>query len=295
MKKKRTKIFSKIFIALCIILAIFTGGFFYLDKIIVPKYFSSYGITDIPDLVGVVTSLYKSPKESKLVTNAYTDKDLGSAVSKLQTAGYKIEDDGTILKENFSVFKGDGQFMLTDKEFAAVCDRMCDDGILEEFLPKLNYLNVMNITLLELIITPDETSFDGEGYTKSNISFICKIDTTDINEHMAEQMDTPKFLLDMIIPKTLYFEVSYDLDIAGEGSSRADGSIAINGRSESQSKILINLLIDFIFPAEEEMDIEKFTNSLGDIILEGIDALGNFKFTTIQGTAKVENGILVNP
>ena len=296
MKKKKVKLFSKIMITLCLIAAIFVGGYFFLDKTIIPKYFGQYGINGISDLVGVVTSLYKNPNESKMITNGYTQTDTSNAISKLQTANYKIENDGTILSENFKNFQGDANVELTDREFAAVCDKMLENGILIDVLPELNYLNVINMSLLEFIITPDSTSFDGVGYTRANIKFILKINTENIREQIANQMQTPLFLLNMIIPDNLYFTVAYDVDLEKEENSRANGTIAINGRTAEQSKVLIELLIDFIFPESDGMNYQKFIQSVGDIALKGIDVLGDFKF--IQKTSssgKVDNGILITP
>ena len=155
--------------------------------------------------------------------------------------------------------------------------------MLVDALPNLNYLNVLNITLLQVEITPEDESFDGEGYTSANMSLIIKIDTTDVREQIAEQMQTPLFLLNMIIPDTLYFSVSYDFDLTATDSDRTNGSIAINGRSAEQSELLINLLIDFIFPEEDDMNLEKFTMAVGDVALKGIDGLGNFKFMKDMG------------
>ena len=282
---------------LAVIIAIFSGGYFFLDKLIVPKYFGSYGINNVPDLVGVVTSLYKSPKESKLVTNAYTQTDFSNAINSLQNANYLISDDGTIEEKNFEIFKGNKEVVLTDKEFASICNKLIDeDGILVEALPNLNYLNIINISILEVIITPDEDSKVGDKYNAANISFIAKLDTVDIREQIATQMETPLFLLNMIIPDILYFQVSYDLDLTKAESERVDnGEIAINGRTTKQSEVLMNLLIDFIFPEEEKMDLEKFTETFGNIILQGIDVLGDFKFVSGLGISGKQNGVYVNP
>lgn len=294
-KKKKVKVFSKIFATLCIIVAIFVGGYFFLDKTIIPKYFGQYGINGFSDLVGVVTSLYKTPNEAKMITNGYTQTDTTNAIKKLQDANYKIENDGTILKDNFSSFQGNKSIELSDREFAAVCNKMLENGILVDVLPDLNYLNVINISLLELIIEPKDSSFDGETYTAANLKFLMKINTENIREQIAQQMQTPLFLLNMIIPENLYFMVTYDFDLLAE-ETRANGEIAINGRTTEQSKILINLLIDFIFPESEEMTYEKFTVAVGDIALKGIDILGDFKFIKIENTqGKTFNGILITP
>lgn len=310
MRKKKTGFIFKIFVAFTLIAAIFTSGYFFLDKKIVPKYFGQYGINSIPDLVGVVTSLYNSPKENSIVTNGHTQTDFLNAVVKLQKAGYQINDDGTMKDNVFDDFKGTGRLELTDKELAAICNKFIADGILIDALPELNYLNVINITVLELTITPDEESISDGLYTKAHISSIMKINTVDICEQIAKEMDTPKFLLNMIIPENLYFSISYDIDLnqqseteltveeaevsESEAKPNASGTIAINGRNEKQSEILINLLIDFIFPDSEEMNKDKFTHELGDVIVSGIEVLGDFKFASNIGTSKSQNGVVVN-
>lgn len=292
---KNSGIWWKIAIILSLIVSVFGGGYLFLDKMIVPKYFSKYGIHGVPDLVGVVTSLYKSPNEKKLVTNGYTKNDVSSAIKILQDANYKIKDDGTI--DNSALFKGDKQVKLTDREFAGICNELIKSGILVDVLPNLNYVNLLNISVLEVNIKPDEELAVEGGYSGANISFIAKIDTVDIREQIATQMDTPLFLLNMIIPDVLYFSVSYELDLTKEETERINnGTIAINGRTAEQSQILIDLLIDFIFPTEEEMNLEKFTNTLGNIVLEGIDILGEVKFVDdIEKNNNKFNGVLVNP
>lgn len=311
MKKKKTGFIFKLFVALSLIAAIFTGGYFFLDKKIVPKYFGQYGIHSIPDLVGIVTSLYNSPKETELVTNAHTQTDFSNAVVKLQKAGYQINDDGTMKDNVFENFRGDAKVELTDKELAAICNKFIADGILVDALPELNYLNVMKISVLEITITPDEESIKDGYYTKAHVYSTMKINTEDICAQIAKEMDTPKFLLNMIIPDNLYFSISYDIDLSEQEETEeieeeneeleenmthvnANGVIAINGRSEKQSEILINLLIDFIFPDSEEMNKDKFTNELGDIIVSGIEVLGDFKFANNLGTSKKQFGVVVN-
>lgn len=294
MKKSKSGFVAKLCIILCIVLSVFVGGFFFLDKVIVPKYFGSYGIYNIGDLVGVFTSLYGTPDEAELITNGYTQTDLSNAIATLQKNGYKIENDGTILKQNFDTFKGDGQVKLADREVAAVCEKLIENGMLKNSLPDLNYLNVINISVLELVITPDPNTYDEESetYSKANIRFIIKIGTEDIRKQIAEQMNTPMYLLKIIIPDTLYFTVNYDIDLDAD-ENRSSGSIAINGKTEKQSETLINLLIEFIFPEEDNMDMENFTIAIGDVVLRGIDALGEFKFIS-EPEADIKGGIIVN-
>ena len=291
MKKKNSGILAKIIILLSFILAVFAGGYFFLDKLIVPKYFKQYRINGLGDLVNVVSSLYSTPNEAKMITNGYTQTDFSNAVSKMQKAGYKIESDGTIKSENMSEFKGVGKLELTDREFAAVCNEFLDNGLLEESLSDLNYLNITELSVLDLVVTLNEKSKidDTNTYTKANIDFIIKVNTTKLREQIAEQMDTPIYLLKMIIPDVLYFAVSYDIDLEEE-QNRSNGIIQINGRSPEKSEALINVLVGFIFDEKEEMNLAKFVNEIGNVALQGIDALGDFKFAKYEKQA----GIVIN-
>lgn len=291
-KRKKVNVLTGLLIILGVIICIFFGGYIFLDKVVVPKYLDKYGIYGMGDLVGIVVSLYKNPKESMLVKNGYTQTDLKNAIGTLKDAGYNIDDDGSIDIENFG--KSEVEFSLTDKEFAALSNKMLESGILVDVLPNLNYLNLINITVLEVQVTPKESSLDEESnaYNIANVESILKVETTDIKDQIARQMDTPRYLLEMIIPDNMYFTVSFDIDLSNEGEVRSNGKIAINGRTEEQSEILINLLINFIFPKEESMDSQKFIKALGDIITLGINELGSFKFAkNIHGN---QNGFLIN-
>ena len=285
MKKKKSGILAKVIILLSFMFAVFAGGYFFLDKLIVPKYFSQYGINGIGDLVNVVASLYSTPKESKMIVNGYTKTDLTNAISKLQKADYKIESDGTIKKDNLSEFRGCGKLELTDREFAAVCNQFLTNGLLEDSLSNLNYLNITHLTLLDLVLKVDEKSLD----QTTNTDLIVKIDTTKIIEQIADQMDTPIYLLKMIIPDTMYFEVGYDIDL-DKNEDRSNGFIEINGRSPEKSRALINLLIGFIFSEEDGMTMEKFIDEIGSVALQGIDSLGDFRFAKFGKQA----GLVVN-
>ena len=296
MNRRESGIFAKIAILLSIVIAIFTGGYFFLDKAIVPKYFGQYGIHGLKDLVGVVSSLYSTPKESKFITNPYTQADFTAAISKLQAADYLIANDGTILEQEGRDFRGEGSVKLTDREFASVCDKLLQDNILVDALPDLKYLNIINISLKQVVFVVDEESYDEttQTYTKANISFIAKIDTTGIREQIATQMDTPIYLLKMIIPDSIYFSVEYDVDLTKAEDERIlDGSVGINSKSAKQSEIVVNLLIKFIFPEDANMTIEKFSADLGEIVLEGIDFFGDFKFVNNLGVKQNQAGILI--
>ena len=291
MKKKNSGILAKIIVLLSFILAVFLGGYFFLDKLIVPKYFSKYGINRLGDLVNVVASLYSTPNEAKMISNGYTQTDFSNAISKMQKAGYKIEDDGTIKSENKEEFKGVEKLELTDREIAAICNGFLANGLLEDSLSDLNYLNITKLSILDLVVTLNEESKveDTNTYTKANIDFIIKVDTTKLREQIAEQMDTPIYLLKMIIPDVLYFEVSYDIDLEKE-EDITNGVIEINGRTPEKSEAIINVLIGFIFDKNEEMNFSKFINEIGSVALQGIDALGEFKFAKYEKQV----GVVIN-
>lgn len=293
MENKKPRILGRIIALLSIVMAIFVGGYFFLDLAIIPKYFGMYGIKNVPDLVGVVTSLYKTPNEKKFITNPPTTLDLASAIDILQDANYKIEADGTFTESDI---RGDAAVSLTDRELAALCNKLLENGILNETLPNLNYLNMINISIMEIIIEPNAESKVEDFYSRAAVTMIAKLDTTDIREQIADHMDTPLFLLNMIIPDNLYFEVHYDIDLAKSEAERvSNATIAINGRTAEQSEILMNLLIDFIFPEKDNMNLEKFTKTFGEIILQGIDVFGDFKFVSNAGKTHNQPGIYVNP
>lgn len=294
-KKSGYKILLSIAVIIGIVVSIVTGGYLYLDKIIIPKRFGMYGINNIKDLTSVFSSLYSSPKESELIINGYDDQDLSSAVLKLKNANYKIEDDGTILNENLLTFKGDGTINLTDREFAAICDKLAKSGILAENLPNLNYINTINISVLDVVLDINEDSLVAENglYSKANIKVLVKINTGDLCTQIAEQMQTTQALLNIIVPSNLYFTVDYEIDLSKKDDNRTTGTIGINGKTEKQSQVLINLLIEFIFPKEDQMTYESFTKAIGDVVLSGVDELGSFYFSSnIDNLGK--NGIVVS-
>lgn len=293
--KKQTGILPKVLILIAFVLAIFAGGYFLLDKIVVPKYFKQYGIGGVGDLVDVVSALYRNPKEEKLIKNGYSQTDLVNGISKLQEAGYKIEDNGTIKDENMDTFKGSGKIEITDREFTAICNELLKNGLLDKSLTNVNYLNTTKIALIDLVVTPsadEEIDEEDNTFEKAHINFIIRVDTTKLREQIAEQMETPIYLLKMIIPDQMYFEVSYDIDLLQENENRTNGQISINGRPAKKSETFLNLLIGFIFDEEANMDLEKFTSEVGNIMLQAIDSLGDFKFLRFSKTKQY--GFVVN-
>ena len=296
MKRNKTaSFFIRLLIALLILASLGVGGFFLLDKVVVPKYFGSFGIHNMADLTQMMGTLYTSKNESKIITNPYTETDLQSAENKLKLVGFPSLETGRLdykaIAESAYTVDNSAEVKLTDKELASVLNGMLSSGILSEKLPNLKYINTLNMELKEIIITPDvnEEVLDP---TSAKVELAIKIDTSSLKNQIADEMQTPLFLLNMIIPKTLYINVNFNLKAVGENWEYTNSSIRINGKRSDQSEILLNLLINFIFPAEDEMTIDKLNTEFGSVLIEGLDLLGNVKFSNEIYSTK-QNGVVI--
>ncbi len=297
---KKSGFFLKLTMVLAILVAICFGAYFAIDRLVVPKYFSQYGIHDLGELVGMMQTLYNSPKESEIITNGYTKADETSANKKLVGAGFPKEE-GTGKIDYVGVSKGEatlqaGVYHFTDKELGCILNDILASGVVESNLQNLNYLSDISITVLEFIVNPKPVQ-NGENFTYSNnsadISSTFKIDTSLVREQMAKAMDTPLFLLNMIIPKTIYITVNYSISLGEDGNWKIDEKeMGINGRTAKQSDILIDLMISFIFPPEDEMTKDKMIEACGQVLLSGIEFLGALSFEyNIDGTGT--NGVVI--
>ena len=154
-KFKHTKFISLLLISVLVLGAFLLGGYFVLDKVVVPQYFSSYGIHSMDDLVGLMRTLYDQPKESDLVDNSFSTSDLTTAVNKLTAPekDYPILSDGTFDFEAFEQGKrGKGDLFLTDRELATILDKLLDSSEFSDILPNLNHIDTINMNLLELMV-----------------------------------------------------------------------------------------------------------------------------------------------
>lgn len=304
-KKKNDKLgfFIRLFSVVAVLVAIIFGAYLLVDKVVVPKYFKEYGINNMHDLVGMVKTLYNSPDEKEIITNGYSNADKQSGEDKLITIGFPTKAGGVELNY-FQIADGfetsgleSGAHEFTDREIAAIMDEMLEAGILASKLPNLNYIDTMKINILELIIQPkEETNGNAEKVfadDKANISFTFKFETSAVRGQMAEAMDTPLFLLDMIVPKVMYITVNYDIYKDAGGNWREEnGHIGVNGRTAKESEILLNLLINFVFPTEDNMTLEVFSNECGNILIQGLELLGDITVSANIGTGK-SNGIVL--
>lgn len=281
-----------------IITSIVTGAYFLLDKLIVPKYFGTYNINNLGDLVSMISTLYNTPKEKDLIKNGYTLSDQDSAEAKLINVGFPsfgetLPDYEKIASGEFSISSSQ-ELTMTDRELAAVLNQMINHGILTSKVPGLKFVNHMDLTILELNIKPKKDDSFADGYdTKSaHVNLIFKFDTASIIDQISKEMDTPIFLLNMIIPKTMYVTLGYDLTINNDGECVAEnGDMSINGKTVKQSKILLDLMVSFIIPEEDDMNVDKLIKTMGDTLIKGVDLLGNIEFK--ENVKDNQNGVVI--
>lgn len=302
MKKKsgRVSFVVLLLMVIAVLGAVLLGGYFVLNNVIVPQYFSSYGIKNMPDLVGMIRTLYSIPSEHEIVTNSYSKGDLSTAINKLTESGYSILSDGTFDFEAFEQGKrGSGGIYLTDRELCAIVDKLLDSTEFSDILPNLNYIDTINMSLLELTILPDTIQDDQLDTNNAHIEFIVKVDTTEVRSQMAKEMDIPVFLLNMIFPETLYLTANYNVNIDNSGSTSvwttSNGTLSVNGSNDKQSEILLELLISFIFNEEDNMTIEKLVTNFGYILEQGVELFGEIEFAGGLGLTKDQYGIYFLP
>ncbi len=296
-KNKTANFFIKLFIILSVLTTVFFSVYLALDMLIVPKYFKAYGIDNMQELVSTLKTLYTSPKESKMITNGYSKIDMDSATSKLIDAGFPTTYDNTIdyrtIADGGDLGLVDGEYKFTDKEIAAIINQMLESGILESKLPNLQYIDTSSIKVLEVDINPVALQDGGFSHDSADIKFIFKFDTSSVRTQIAEAMDTPMFLLNMILPKTLYITTEFNITINESGEYiMSGGTVGINNRTAKQSEILLDLLISFIFEKEDEMTTAKLISEFENLIPSGLELLGKISFEN-QITTEGYKGIIL--
>lgn len=309
MRKKRSKFFIGLIIALAILVSSCLGGYFVIDKLLVPKYFSVYGINDLSALVDIVKTIYIVPDEDDFITNPFSKADITSSQNKLYEAGFPCLKDGEIDYE--SIAKGDftlspaedfedNYILLTDKEVASIADNILTSGILVSNFPDLSYIDTLQMSIKQLSIIPNEKTkiepqiseepIENEqdkylNFTTSGASIIAtiKLNTESARKQIATNLNMPLFLIDWIIPNTIYVTSSIDTYISKDTGERLykNATLAINSKTAKQSEVLLNLLISFIFP-EDTVTIDELANQLGSLAINGIDILGNVEFASIK-------------
>lgn len=313
MRKSRTKFFIGLIVAVLILVTSVVSGYFVIDRILVPKYFSQYGINNLAELVGIVQTIYVVPDEKEFITNPYSDFDAETATDKLITAGFPTLATGRIdyesIARNDFTFKPDENFeddfiLLTDKEVASIAGEIIDSGILVSNFPDLAYINTLNIEVKQITITPNtETNIPNEKMNDpetdknsaesqiistnddASVTLTIKLDTESARQQISTNLNMPMFLVDWIIPDTMYVTSQMDTHIDDETGERVyeNAKLSINSKTAKQSEVLLNLLISFIFP-EDTYTIESFANELGALAIEGLNILGEMEFATISIT-----------
>ncbi|MBQ7466597.1 MAG: hypothetical protein IJS74_00835 [Clostridia bacterium] len=285
-KNKVINLFIRLFVVLAVISAVVFSVYFALDKWVVPKYFKAYGINNMQELVTTMKTLYTSPKEDKMITNGFNKADENLATEKLIAAGFPTTHDNSIdyqaIADGGNYTLHAGEYKFTDKELAAIINQMLHSGILENKLPYLQYIDTTSISVLEVDIYPQKIEGDGEttySQKSADVKFIFKFDTSAVRNKIAEEMDTPMFLLNMILPKVIYITTEFNITIEDDGTyTMTNGTVGINNRTAQQSQILLDMLIGFIFPEQDEMTTAKLIAEFEKIIPQGLGYLGNISF-----------------
>lgn len=317
MRKNRTKFIIGLAIVVCVLLTSVMSGYFVIDKVLVPKYFGSYNINSLSELVELVQTIYIVPNEKDFISKPYSEYDVKTASSKLKNAGFPTLSSGEIDYESiankaYTLTPAEGfvdnYLLLTDKEVASIADDIIESGILTSNFPDLSYIDLLSIKLKQLIITPNSSTStpyeidpsnppqEGSQESKikstssdSHILITLKLDTESSRKQIATNLNMPQFLVDWIIPDKLYVTSEMDTRIDEETGERVyeNAKLSINSKTPKQSEVLLNLLISFIFP-ENTFTIESFANELCSIVIQGINLLGSMDFMTFNSS---ETGI----
>lgn len=319
MRKNKVRFFIGLIIAFTILATSIVGGYFVIDRTLVPEYFGKYGINNLSELVNVVQTIYVVPDEKDFITNPFTEHDKINAISKLETAGFPTLKNGNIdydavAKNEYSLSPNedfvDNFVILTDKEIATIVADIIDSGMLATDYPGLDAIDTLNIELKQIIVTPKEDSLipnekitdpdlDPRSAEKNilstttdaNIKLTMMLDTVSARQQISTNLNMPKFLVDWIIPDYLYVTCQIDTHKNEHGERVYENSnIAINSKTAKQSEILLNLLISFIFP-DNTYTIESFSNELGSLAIDGINMLGKMDFAIIKTGLGNQTGV----
>ena len=302
MKRNKVKFIIVLVTVLTVICGSAVGGYFAIDRLLVPKYFGRYGIDNLPELVDLVQTIYVVPSEDSFITNPYTKADASSMTTKFQNAGFPMLATGEIDFEKIA--KGDysrvpekdftdDYLTLTDKEIATILNQVLESGILVSNFKSLSYLDTLQMQIRQLSITPVELeNADSElasnqllNYSSSsaNLSITVKITTDSAKQQIAKNIDAPQFLIDWIIPEVMYITASMATSIDENGERVfTDTTLSINSKTPKQSEVLLTLLMSFIFPDSENMTIDKLATELGALSTTGLDLLGDFEYVQVE-------------
>jgi hypothetical protein len=314
MKRSKTRFIVILTTVLILLSGAVLGGYFAIDRLLVPKYFGRYGINNLPELVDLVQTIYVIPSEDTFITNPYTKADAQTMTAKFTKAGFPTTANGeidfeTIVKsETKRSLSEDAENLdetyitLTDKEIATILNQILDTGVLVSNFKSLSYLDTLQMQIKQLSITPtDLESLDPAlasdqfldfSSNSANLSLTIKITTESAKQQISKNIDAPQFLIDWIIPEEMYITANMTTEIGEDGKhTLSNTSLSINSKTPKQSEVLLSLLISFIYPESENMTIDELATAIGDLAIEGINLLGDFEYVQVETKSSCAFGI----
>ena len=118
-----------------------------------------------------------------------------------------------------------------------------------------------------------------------------KLDTASLRSTMARNLDTPTFLIDWLIPDVMYLTALIDIELTDEVNF-SNIALSVNTKDSSASKVLLNLLISFIYPETENVTIESLASEFGTLLIDSMKLLSSdMQFTKIITKATTTSGL----
>ena len=302
MKKNRINLFVALSVVLVFLIGITFGGYMIIDRVLVPKYFSAFGINNLNELIEIVDTIYTIPNEDEFIEEPFTASDLKNATKILVNAGFPTLSTGEIDYESIGNYNYvltppqpvvEDFIVLTNKEVASIMNEILESGILVSNFPELSYIDTLEMEVKQVVISPLD---DKNELTKTDAKLLTtiKLDTLSARKQISENLEVPQFLIDFIIPDTIYMTASFDTFVDESGKRTYDnGTLAINSKTAKQSEVIMNLLLSFIYSSEETLSIEELTHQIGMLIIDGLDVLGQFEFVEIDEKSNKTNGVKI--
>lgn len=302
MKKNRINLFVALSVVLVFLVGITFGGYMIIDRVLVPKYFSAFGINNLNELIEIVDTIYTIPNEDEFIEEPFTASDLKNATKILVNAGFPTLSTGEIDYESIGNYNYvltppqpvvEDFIVLTNKEVASIMNEILESGILVSNFPELSYIDTLEMEVKQVVISPLD---DKNELTKTDAKLLTtiKLDTLSARKQISENLEVPQFLIDFIIPDTIYMTASFDTFVDESGKrTYNNGTLAINSKTAKQSEVIMNLLLSFIYSSEETLSIEELTHQIGMLIIDGLDVLGQFEFVEIEEKIGTTTGVKI--
>jgi len=258
---------SFILVLIVTILVILIGGYFIFQSYISP-YLNN---ADVQELYQIYTDLSEPVNESDFVSNIPDTADYNSAKNSLIAGGIAIFDesgeiDPALIEE--SNFYPTNDITLTDQELASMINAFIGNPLnLEKIGITEENIGGLNTQVLEVVI-------EKQNETTVKLSFVVKLDMTNIKMQLG--------FFGFFIPDTLYVENENILQLTEGGYSLIDGSVTVNNLDETKNERILEILTQVLKNNDEAMTKEKLEESIGQLILSGIQGLSDTFHTTIS-------------